>query len=80
MEQINADLKEKSKSKQKQIKKLKEDYLPRLARYEQLLKVLGERNSYSKTDQYAVFMLMKEGHMKNGQLKPAYNTQISTEN
>ena len=25
-------------------------------------------------------MRMKEDHMKNGQLKPAYNTQISTEN
>ena len=24
-------------------------------------------------------MRMKEDHMKNGQLKPAYNTQISTE-
>lgn len=41
---------------------------------------MGERNSYSKTDQDAVFMRMKEDHMKNGQLKPAYNTQISTEN
>src|SRR5690606_19803780 len=26
------------------------------------------------------FMRMKEDHMKNGQLKPAYNPQISTEN
>jgi len=25
-------------------------------------------------------MRMKEDHMKNGQLKPAYNVQISTEN
>ena len=36
--------------------------------------------SYSKTDTDATFMRMKEDHMKNGQLKPAYNPQISTEN
>lgn len=80
MDQINADLKEKSKSTRKQLKKLEEDYLPRLAQYEQQLETLGDRNSYSKTDPDAVFMRMKDDHMKNGQLKPAYNTQISTEN
>ncbi|SFO41495.1 Transposase [Paenimyroides ummariense] len=80
MEQINTNLKERSKSTRKQLKKLEEDYLPRLQKYEQQLEILGERNSYSKTDQDAVFMRMKEDHMKNGQLKPAYNTQISTEN
>lgn len=80
MVQINTDLKEKSKSRQQQLKKLAEDYLPRLEKYEQQLEILGQRNSYSKTDPDAVFMRMKEDHMKNGQLKPAYNTQISTEN
>lgn len=39
----------------------------------------AHRNSYSKTDTDATFMRMKEDHMKNGQLKPAYNTQISTQ-
>ena len=39
-----------------------------------------ERRSYSKTDKDATFMRMKEDHMKNGQLKPAYNVQISTNN
>src|SRR5690606_12698906 len=39
----------------------------------------GERNSYSKTDVDATFMRLKDDHMQNGQLKPAYNTQISTE-
>jgi len=34
----------------------------------------------SKTDPDATFMRMKEDHMGNGQLKPAYITQISTEN
>lgn len=42
--------------------------------------ILGERNSYSKTDPDATFMRMKEDHMKNGQLKAGYNVQISTEN
>ena len=48
--------------------------------YEKDLEILGERNSYSKTDTDATFMRMKEDHMMNGQLKPAYNPQISTEN
>ena len=39
---------------------------------------MGPRNSYSKTDNDATFMRMKEDHMKNGQLKPGYNLQVST--
>ncbi|MGL5890362.1 MAG: IS1182 family transposase [Bacteroidia bacterium] len=39
-----------------------------------------KRSSYSKTDHDATFMRMKEDHMKNGQLKPAYNLQISSNN
>ncbi len=39
-----------------------------------------DRNSYSKTDLEATFMWMKENHMLNGQLKPAYNVQIAVEN
>lgn len=51
-----------------------------LGRYEQQEKTLGNRNSFSKTDPDATFMRMKEDHMLNGQLKPGYNWQISTEN
>jgi transposase len=51
-----------------------------LKKYEQQEKTLGNRNSYSKTDPDATFMRMKEDHMLNGQLKPGYNWQISTEN
>ncbi|SHM43646.1 IS1182 family transposase [Chryseobacterium polytrichastri] len=51
-----------------------------IAKYEQQEVILGERNSYSKTDTDATFMRMKEDHMLNGQLKPAYNIQISTAN
>lgn len=46
--------------------------------YEEELEIMGEgRNSYSKTDPDATFMRMKEDHMRNGQLKPAYNVQIA---
>ncbi|MDX9907822.1 MAG: transposase [Mariniphaga sp.] len=41
---------------------------------------LVERNSYSKADPDATFMRLKEDHLQNGQLKPAYNAQISTTN
>jgi len=51
-----------------------------LDRYEQQEKVLGNRKSFSKTDPDATFMRMKEDHMRNGQLKPGYNVQISTNN
>ncbi|MBB5175142.1 transposase, partial [Texcoconibacillus texcoconensis] len=61
-------------------KKIENDYLPRLRKYEQQMATFGDRNSYSKTDTDATFMRMKEDHMKNGQLKPGYNIQAGTEN
>jgi transposase len=51
-----------------------------LKRYEEQEELLGGRNSYSKTDPDATFFRMKEDHFGKGQLKPAYNVQISTEN
>jgi transposase len=77
---LNKKLKEPTKKQLKELQKLQDEHLPKLEKYEKDLKTLGERNSYSKTDEDATFMRMKEDHMKNGQLKPAYNTQISTEN
>ena len=55
------------------------DYLcQQWRKYEEQLRIMGEdRNSYSKTDTDATFMRMKEDHMRNGQLKPAYNVQIA---
>lgn len=50
----------------------------KLEKYKTDEKILGKRNSYSKTDNDATFMRMKEDHMRNGQLKPGYNLQIST--
>ena len=53
----------------------------RLMRYKESFKIMGsDRNSYSKTDLEATFMRMKDDHMMNGQLKPAYNVQIAVEN
>ena len=52
-----------------------EEYLQRLKDYTDKIHICGERNSYSKTDKDATFMRMKEDHMGNGQLKPAYNLQ-----
>jgi transposase len=69
-----------SKEEKKEVKTLEEKHLPRLIDYETRLEILGTRNSYSKTDMDATFMRMKDDHMKNGQLKPAYNLQVGTEN
>jgi len=76
--QINRE--NRSKDEQKAIKTLEDKHLPKLEEYEKHLETLGKRNSYSKTDPDATFMHMKEDHMMNGQLKPAYNVQIGTEN
>src|SRR5699024_3634548 len=59
---------------------IKNNFKDNLERYEKQEEILGDRNSYSKTDPEATFMRMKDDHMRNGQLKPAYNVQISTEN
>lgn len=67
-------------SLKKTVRALRKDLLPRLQKYEAQRKILGDRNSFSKTDHDATFMRMKEDHMRNGQLKPGYNVQIGTEN
>ena len=55
-----------------------EEIVNRFAAYQEHLRIMGIRNSYSKTDQEATFMRMKEDHMLNGQLKPAYNIQFAS--
>jgi transposase len=80
---INAALKDKKVAKgvKQKLNYAKKNWPANLAKYEEQEKIMGEqRNSYSKTDKDATFMRMKEDHMKNGQLKPAYNVQISTNN
>ena len=72
------------KKKRSDIQKLYEDLEAcgkRLMGYKECFEIMGkDRNSYSKTDLEATFMRMKEDHMLNGQLKPAYNVQIAVEN
>lgn len=51
-------------------------YIEKENKYTENLRICGSRNSYSKIDKDATFMRMKDDHMKNGQLKPAYNLQI----
>ena len=63
---------------QKTLEKL-EEYLERLKKYNHQLHIMGDRNSFSKTDHDATFMRMKEDAMKNGQLKPAYNVQFGVD-
>ena len=82
VEAINNALKEKkidSKVRQK-LNYARKHWPAALDKYAGQEKILGQRNSYSKTDQDATFMRMKEDHMRNGQLKPGYNVQLSTNN
>lgn len=77
-EKIDAD--NLSKEERNALKQIETDAVPRMNRYKEQLETMGSRNSYSKTDPDATFMRMKEDAMLNGQLKPGYNVQISTEN
>ena len=68
------------KNLRKTVEKVKTEKTEKMKEYKDKLETLGERNSYSKTDPDATFMRMKEDAMNNGQTKPGYNVQISTEN
>jgi len=77
---INKAIKDKpvdKKIKQK-LNYAKRTWPKNLDKYKEQEKKLNGRNSYSKTDEDATFMRMKDDHMRNGQLKAGYNWQIST--
>ena len=76
-ERLQEDPKNKVLKKAK--RQLEKDLLPRKRKYKEQKAIFGVRNSFSKTDKDSTFMMMKEDHMKNGQLKPGYNVQIGTE-
>ena len=60
------------------INRLREKAVEELSKLEMQrkhLSMMDGRNSLSRTDTDATFMRMKEDHMHNGQLKPAYNIQ-----
>ena len=80
IETINQAIKDKTvdkKVKQK-LNYAKRNWPQNLAKYKEQEEILGDRNSFSKTDPDATFMRMKDDHMRNGQLKAGYNWQIST--
>lgn len=80
IEKIDKALSEKPVDKKikKKITYAKKQWPKLVTKYNEQQKILAGRNSYSKTDNDATFMRMKEDHMGNGQLKPAYNLQISS--
>jgi transposase len=63
---------------QKQVEVL-DSYQERQQGYDESSAMFAGRSSYSKTDKDATFMRMKDDHMRNGQLKPAYNVQLAVE-
>ncbi len=84
--EINQKLKEQQKPQEESqatraaLKKLSEDCLPRLEKYEQQTETLDGRSSYSKTDPDASCMRMKEDRgTEKPWPKPAYNVQLGTE-
>jgi transposase len=83
MRELNERLRKEPKDKKlsKALRKLERDYLPRLKKYEEQEQKLGDRNSYSRTDEDATFMRMK-GEPPGGKVwpKPGYNIQMGTEN
>jgi len=80
--EINAQLKDvpQAQALKKAVKKLEQEDLPRLEKYEEQERLLDGRNSYSKTDPDASSLRMKEDRAARKPLaRPAYNVQMGTE-
>jgi len=69
----------KRKSKLQKFMEELQVFYERQEKYDAHNRLFEGRNSYSKTDPDATFMHMKDDHMRNSQLKPAYNVQIGVE-
>jgi len=69
----------KRKSKLQKFMEGLQGFYERQEKYDSYNQLFKGRNSYSKTDTDATFMHMKDDHMRNAQLKPAYNVQIGVE-
>jgi transposase len=65
--------------KQQKLSYAKKNWPGKLREYAEKERILNGRGSYAKTDPDATFMRMKDDHMGNGQLKPGYNVQWSTQ-
>ena len=82
LERIHQALRSTPQSDKKKVQKARyglNHWPASLEKYQQQERLMEGRNSMSKTDPDATFMRMKEDYMKNGQLKPGYNLQISTQ-
>jgi len=81
IQELNEQLKQEPQDPKlaKAVRTLEREYLPRQKKYEEQEKKLGERNSFSKTDEDATMMRMKGDPPKLGQPKAGYNVQIGTE-
>jgi transposase len=82
VEELNEELKKhpENKAVKKVVKQIEKDALPRMKKYEEQERVLGGRNSYSRTDPDASNLRMKEDRAAQKPLsRPAYNVQIGTE-
>jgi len=82
IDKINESLRDKpiDKKIKEKLRRVKREWPKQLEKNKEQSSKLKGRNSYSKTDEDATFMRMKEDHMGNGQLKAGYNWQISTNN
>lgn len=67
------------RQRQRQLREI-EKQRDKLREYDRHLEIMGDRDSYSKTDNDATFLHMKEDVMNSGQTRPGYNLQIATEN
>ena len=69
-----------TKALRRKVDRLSNESLPKLEVYQAKEQMLDGRNSCSKTDPGATFMRTKDDHLQNGQLKPCYNIQASSNN
>jgi len=69
----------KKKSNEQKLMEALMEYRNRQEKYDESKEIFEGRKSYSKTDNDATFMRMKDDHMRNGQLKPGYNVQLAVE-
>jgi transposase len=82
IEELNERLRNEPDNKpiKKAVQKLEKDYLPRQERYEEQEGKLNGRSSYSKTDEDAQSMRLKEDRSaEKPRPKPGYNVQAGTE-
>lgn len=71
--------KARSKGIRRALKQTEKEELPTLQKFERQEEISGDRSSHSRTGEDATFMRLKEDPMQGGELKAAYNVQLSTQ-